>query len=89
VDFDAGIDLLDSRLPAAGDMSDAAAVNRVRSAVSALPGAKWIDVVVCRGVPDSPLWLRIYKPGSGEVMRGGEWDAISERVGAAVKTALT
>lgn len=86
--FDVSVDLLDRMLPPPDATSDAEAVYRVRAAVQAIPGAKYVSLEVCRGVPGNPIWLRIYRPGNGEVMTGAEWDGMAERVEAAVSGAL-
>jgi hypothetical protein len=68
--FDVSLDLLDRHLPPG--MSDAEAADRVRAAVQAIPGVQYISLEVCRGVPGDPIWLRLYRPGDGKVMTGGE-----------------
>ena len=66
-------------LPPPDAMSDGEAAERVRAAVMAIQGAQYLSLEICRGVPGNPEWLRLYRPGHGRVMVGGDWDAVAER----------
>lgn len=45
--FDASLDITDAKMPTGFSDSDAAAVERVRAAVAALPGAGWVSAGQC------------------------------------------
>ncbi len=73
--FDASIDLD----PAAGVTAE-----RVRAAVSALPGAGWISVEPHRG---AKLEVRVFAAGSGFEAVGAAWDRIRGEIDAAIRSA--
>jgi hypothetical protein len=85
MEFDASLDLRADLVP--DNLTPREAVELVRAAVEALPGAGWISVAWCGHCPPVP-WVRVYKPGRGEAMEGGEWDLIEARIKAAAMAAV-
>ncbi len=85
--FDAIIDLGPRELPAGVD--PAAAVRAVKAAVSAMPGANWINIGRHDGtVPGGAAWVRVFAPGSSASVQGADWVALRAHVSAVVRTAL-
>ena len=83
-EFDAVIDLGPRDMPAGAD--PAAAVRAVRAAVSAMPGAKWINVGRHDGsIPAGLPWMRVFPTGSSVVPDGPGWDQVRADVAEAVR----
>jgi hypothetical protein len=86
MEFDASIDLFADHLP--DGLSSKEGVERAREAVEALPGAGWISVEYC-GHYQPGEWIRIFRPGRGEIMEGGLWDQLQANVAATVAEAMS
>ena len=82
--FDACIDLTVRTVPEAIAPGDA--VERVRSAVEALPGAGWISVEWHGDAPGR--WLRVFPVGVAREQEDGEWAELAERITATVYETL-
>ena len=85
MEFDVSVDLVAGHLPQGLAPTDA--VRRVRAAVEALPGAMWVSVEWCGDAP-AIRWLRLYRRGRGEEMKGDPWDRLRNEVKVAVAQAL-
>ena len=84
--FDACLDLTVRVVP--GGTPPKVAVERVRSAVQALPGAAWISVEWCGDAPGESRWLRVFPEGEGAEQWDGTWADLRERITATVRHAL-
>lgn len=85
MEFDASIDLVADHLPEGLPSRDG--VQRAREAVEALPGAGWISIEYCGHYPPGE-WIRLFRPGRGEVMEGGPWDQLRANVVATIAAAM-
>ena len=68
--FDVSIDITEAILPPGSTIPPDAA-ERVGAAVRALPGAGWVSVEVCPGVPTGLPWIAVYRLGRSERLEGG------------------
>ena len=86
-EFDAVIDLGPRDMPPGAD--PAAAVRAVRAAVSAIPGAQWINVGRHDGsIPAGLPWMRVFPAGSSIVPDGPGWDRLRAQVAKLVQETL-
>ena len=85
--FDASIDITEAILPP-GCTIPPDAVELVGAAIQALPGASWVSVEVCLGVPAGLPWIAVYRPGRSERLEGGPWDTVIRSVADAARNAL-
>ena len=85
MEFDALIDLVDTHLPIG--MEPDQAVRRVRDAVKALPGARYVSVIWHGNTP--PLQrLTLYRQGFAQAMTGGSWDDLRADIERVIADAL-
>ena len=82
--FDVCLDLTVRTVPEG--MAPQIAVERVRSAIEALPGAGWVSVEWCGHAPSR--WLRVFPAGVGSEQEDGEWAELRERITATMQEAL-
>ncbi len=85
-EFDASIDIGPYNLPAHYD--PAVAVEAVRHAVEALPGAGWISVEHQGLAPPNAPWLAVYPRGQCAIPDTEQWRQLAGRVETVIRGAL-
>jgi len=84
--FDACIDLTRDRIPEGVDARDA--VQWIREAVEAMPGAAWISVMDCGMAPSHLPWIRVFSVAGGLQMPTAKLEALTAEIEATVWRAL-
>ena len=84
--FDVTVDIPDEVVPAG--MRPHQAVYRVREAVEAMPGARWVSVDYSGLLPPGIPWIVLYQPDSAIPMDVEQVSALAAMVEATARRAL-